>query len=127
MPLAQKLKALRQIQFALDQEAHPTGRACGLTAEEFATLANGRLIEAHDCQGGDTILDTHRIYKILPEGFAMLSQAHVAEPVPLQVTVVPAYKSIWRRVFERTRSGLWDVIKVAVGAVIGWYLKKYFP
>src|ERR1035438_1437390 len=110
---AQKLKALRQIQFRLDQEEKPIARACGLTEIEFRALASERLIEAGDCQDGPTILDTHRIYKILPAGDAILTLAHVAEPSPLQVTVVPAHKSIWRRAFEGTRSGLWDLIKLA--------------
>jgi hypothetical protein len=127
MPMAQKQKLLRQIQFALDQVGKPTGRACGLTEAEFRALGNERLVEAFDCNDGDTILDTHRIYRILPAGMSILSQAYVAESPPLQVSVVPPHKSIWRRAFEGTRSGLWDLIKLAIGAVIGWYLKKHFP
>ena len=60
-------------------------------------------------------------------GLGILAQGDVAELKPLRVSVVPPHKSICRRVFEKTRSGFWDVIKIAAGAVLGWYLKTYFP
>ena len=60
-------------------------------------------------------------------GLGILALGDVAEPDPLRVSVVPQHKSVWRRAFEATRTGVWDVIKIAFGAVLGWYFKKYFP
>ena len=127
MPLAQKLKALRQIRFALDQGELPLARACGLTQEEFEALANEQLIEVYFSKDEGPDLDRYHISKILPGGWSILSQAHVAEPDPVRVAVVPPHKSVCRRIYEGTRSGLWDLIKVGFGVALGWYLKKYFP
>jgi hypothetical protein len=124
---AQKLRLLRQIQFALAQAERPLARACGLTQDEFATLANEELIEVTFFRDEGPDLDRYRIESILPKGAAILSQASVLEPEPLRVALLPAHKSICRRVYESTRSGLWDLIKVAAGAALGWYLKKHFP
>ncbi|HZL79544.1 MAG TPA: hypothetical protein VFC17_11885 [Candidatus Limnocylindrales bacterium] len=122
---AEKLKALRQIQFQLGQIKHPLARSCGLTEAMFRVLVSEQLIRAGDCQDGPTILDTHRIYKILPEGHAILSLAHVADPEPLKVIDATPPKSIWIRIFEGTRSGLWDLIKVALGAIAGGLVTLY--
>ena len=129
MPLAQKLKALRQIQFALDRSARATPRACGLTEDEFPVLANEGLLELtfYLDPGEAPDLDRFHIEGISAKGMGMLAQAHVSEPDPLKISVVPLQKSVCRRIYEGTRSGLWDLIKVAGGAVLGWYLKKHFP
>ena len=129
MPLAQTQKALRQIQFALGQSAHVTPRACGLTEAEFPVLANEGLLKLTFFldPGEAPDLDRFHIEAISPKGMGILARAYVSEPDPLKVSVVPPHKSLWRRAFEGTRSGLWDLIKLAVGAVIGWFLKKHFP
>jgi len=123
---AQKLKALRQIQFVLDRGGHPTARACGLTEPELEALANGGCIEVFFSRDDGPDLDRYHIAKLLPEGWSILSQAYAADD-PVRIAVVPQNKSVLRRIYEGTRSGLWDLIKVAVGALLGWYLKKYFP
>ena len=124
---AQKLKLLRQIQYRIGQERRPLARACGLTEDEFAILADEELIEVTFFQDAGPDLDRYNIERILPKGDAILVQAFVAEPDPLRVSVVPQHKSIYKRIFEGTRSGLWDLIKIAFGAVLGWLLKKHFP
>ena len=122
-----KVKALRQIQFVLGQSEQPIARACGVREEVFAVLANERLIEVFRIADEGETLDMWLVSKILPEGFALLSQAFVADPSPLQISVVPHPKSVLRKIYEGTRNGLWDLIKVAIGAVLGWWLKKHFP
>lgn len=121
---AQKLKALRQIQFALDQIALPSARACGLTETELEVLANEDSIEVSFSKDEGPILDRCYISKILPGGFAVLAQAHTAPDETLQVSVLPAHKSNWKRIYDATRSGTWDLIKVAFGALLGWLLKN---
>jgi hypothetical protein len=126
---ADKLKALRQIQFVLGQSTQATPRACGLTEAMFRALDNERLLELTFFldPGEAPDLDRFHIEGISDNGTALLAQAHVAEPDPLKISVVPQHKSILRRIYEGTRSGLWDLIKVAAGAAIGWFLKKHFP
>jgi len=119
----QKLKALRQIQFQIGQSKHPTGRSCGLTEAEFVIMANELLIEVRDCQDGPTVLDTHRIYKILPEGAAMLSQAFVAEPEPVRVIVSTPPKSFGRRIFEWMVNNIPGMILSAVfGGIVALFV-----
>jgi hypothetical protein len=121
----QKLKALRKIQFACGQTARPVARACGLSQEELEGLANEQLIELYFVADEGPDLDRYHISTITPAGMAVLTEAHV-EPDPLKISIEPVHKSVWKRIFQATRSGLWDLIKVAFGAVLGWLLKKYF-
>jgi hypothetical protein len=127
IPQRQVLEALRKVQFMFTLTTRPLARACGLTQEELATLANGGLIEVTSSSDEGPDLDRYHVERILPEGFSILAHEHVAKPNPLEVVLVPSHKSIYKRVFEATRSGTWDLIKVALGAVLGWYLKKYLP
>ena len=113
LPQAQKLRALRQIQFALSQAEEPLARACGLTQDELAVLANEELIEVFFSKDEGPDLDRFHVSRILPEGLSVLAQAYVAEPDPLRVAVVPPHKSVCKRIYEGTRSGLWDLIKIA--------------
>lgn len=126
IPLAQKLKALRQIQFATGQTERPLVRACGITQKEFEVLADERLIEVSFSKDEGPDLDRYYVDKILPAGFAILAQAHAAEPDPVRVSVVSQSKSVWRRMYEGTRSGLWDLLKIAFGAGLGAILAHYF-
>jgi hypothetical protein len=127
--LSQKVKALRQIQFVLCQSTRATPRACGLSEEEFPVLANEGLLELTFFldPGEAPDLDRYHIESISDKGMGVLACAHTAEPEPLKISVVPHHKSIWRKLYDGTRNGLWDLIKVTVGAAIGWFLKKYFP
>ena len=125
MRLAQKLKALRQIQFTLRQTDCPLARACGLTQEELAVLANEEMIEVRFSSDDGPDLDRYHITEILPKGFSILAQDFVAEPDPLRVAVVPPHRTVYQGIFEKTRSGLWDLIKIALGAVLGWFEKIF--
>lgn len=123
----QKLKALRQIRFRLSEEKLPSARACGLTQEELEVLASEELVEVYRTKDEGPDLDRYDISKILPGGWSILSQAYASEPEPVEVSIVPPHKSVSRRLYEATRSGLWDLIKLAVGVLIGWCLNKHFP
>jgi hypothetical protein len=86
-----------------------------------------RLIEVSFFEDEGPVLDRYHIDKILPKGELILAQEVLAEPDPLLVSIVTPKKSVCRHIYEGTRSGLWDLIKIAVGAALGWYLKKHFP
>ena len=123
---ALKVKALRRIQLMLGQVRRIRGLDSGLTEEEFAALANEELVEVTFDADEGPILERYYIHKILPKGFLILSDADLS-PSPLQVAVVHPHKSVGTRIFEGTRSGLWDLIKIAFGAGLGFLLKKYWP
>jgi hypothetical protein len=128
--LAQKLKLLRKLEILLGQTERLLARDAGLTEEEIAILANTELIEVSFFQDDGPVLDRYHIDKILPKGLAILADDALAAPDPLLVTVLPQHKSISRHIFDQTRSGLWDLIKIAFGAAIGalitWLLTKHY-
>ena len=126
MTPARKLIALRRIQLLLDQIRRLRARDAGVTEAEFVEMANGELIEVSFDADDGPVLDRYHIDKILPKGFLILSD-DALEPSPLRVAVVPHHKSVCTRIFEGTRSGLWDLIKVAFGVVLGFLLTKYWP
>ncbi|MGH7952389.1 MAG: hypothetical protein ACREFE_10795 [Limisphaerales bacterium] len=117
---AQKLKLPRQIQYLLGQTTQLLVRDAGLTQREFEVLADELLIEVSFFRDEGLDLDRYHIDKILPKGLMVLAQSDLAAPDPLRVTVVTPPKSVCRRIFEGTRSGLWDLIKIAFGAALGW-------
>ena len=123
---ARKIKALRQIQLLLDQVGRFRARDSGLTEDEFAELANEELIEVTFDRDEGPTLERYHIEKVLPKGSLILAQSALAAPSPLQVSISIPAKSVCQRIFEGTRSGLWDLIKIAFGAVLGAILTKYF-
>jgi hypothetical protein len=127
----QKLKLLRKLQILLGQTERLLARDAGLTQKEFEVLADEQLIEVSFFRNEGPDLDRYHIDKILPKGFAILADDALTAPDPLPVIVVTPPKSVWRQIVDWMRSKLWDLIKIAfgavVGAVLGWYLKKRFP
>lgn len=128
---AEKLKALRQIQSALGRSKHPTLRGCGLTEEIALALATEQppeqVVNLFLVADDGSVLDRCRVNSISESGLGILAMGDVAEPSPLKIAVVPHPVSFLSKLFQATRSGLWDIIKVAAGAIIGWFLKKHFP
>jgi hypothetical protein len=126
---AQKLKGLRQIQSALCHQEHPTLRACGLTEGVSAVLANEGLVELWIVADEGSDLDRYRVSEISEAGFGILSRGDVAEPAPLRISVEPHQEPLWLRIRRALVSGLWDVVKIAlgipVGILVGWFLWKH--
>ncbi len=122
---AQKLRGLRQIEAALCREEHPTLRACGLTQDVAAALANEGLIEVWIVADEGSDLDRHRVDTIAAAGLGMLSESDVAAPEPLRVAIEPRHESVWKKLRRALVSGLWDVVKIALGGVVG-ILVGYF-
>lgn len=131
MTSAQKLKLLRQIQYLLGQSSRLLARNAGLTEEQFVELATEELIEVSLFEDDGPVLDRYHIDKILPKGELILAQEVLAEPDPLRITVVTPPKSVWQRIYEamgnKLLAAIMNALSAAIGAVIGWYLKKYFP
>ena len=127
MSEGETLEHLRRIQYLLGQRGRILARDSGLTEKEFLELDDEQLIEVSHFRDEGEVLDTHHIENILPKGLLILADSVLAKPGPLQVTVVTPPKSLLRRIYAGTRSGLWDLVKIAAGAVLGWVLKKYFP
>jgi hypothetical protein len=116
---AQKLRGLRQIEAALCREAHPTLRACGLSQDVAAALANEGLIEVWIVADEGSDLDRHRVDTIAASGLGMLAESDVAVPEPLRVAIEPRHESAWKKLRRALVSGVWDVIKIALGGVVG--------
>ena len=131
MTSAQKLKLLRQIQYLLGQQERLLARNAGLTEEEFVELAKEQLIEVSFFEDEGPVLDRYHIDCILPKGELILAQEVLAEPDPLRITVVTPQKSAWQRIYEamgnKLLAAIMNALSAAIGAVIGWYLKKNFP
>jgi hypothetical protein len=128
---AQKLTALHQIQCALCYQKNPTLRACGLTEGVALAVAEEGLVQLYRVEDEGPVLDIHVVDRISECGLGILARGEVAEMPPLRVALEPRHESVGSRIFRATRSGLWDLIKIAVGVLLGalitWYLKKYFP
>ena len=127
---AQKLKILRQIQAALYREEHPTLRACGLSEEIAQAVAcepqPEPIVDLWIVEDEGPVMDRCRVRKISDIGLGILARGDGAEPSPMQVTVVPPKRSIYEQIRQATRSGSRDLVKVAFGAIVGWFLKKHF-
>jgi len=102
-----------------------------LTKEEALALKMEGLIVLYHVADAGPFLDIHIVDRITASGLGILARGDVAEMPPLRVTLEPGHQSVWSKIFRATRSGMWDLIKIAVGVLLGalitWYLKKYFP
>lgn len=131
MTSARKIEVLRQIQHLIGRGGLLLARDAGLTEKELIELANEELIEASHFEDKGQTLDIHHIDKILPKGDLLLFQADLAPAEPLKVVLVTPPKSVWRRIVEAMGNKLlaliMNALSAAIGAVIGWYLKKHFP
>lgn len=120
----EKLKALRQIQSALCRADNPTLRACGLDEVDAQAVCNEGLIEVRIVADDGSLLDRYRVQEISELGHGILSRSDASDA--LRVTLEPKHRSAWARLGSAFGSKLWDVVKVAIGALIGWLLKTYF-
>jgi hypothetical protein len=129
----EKLKALRQIQSALGRSKHPTLRGCGLTEEIALALATEQspeqVVNLFLVADDGPVLDRCRVNTISEAGLGILAMGDVAELPPLKISVVPHPVSVWSKIFQATRSGLWDIIKIVLGAfgggLVTWYLTHH--
>lgn len=117
--------ALRQIEAAQRRKEHPTLRACGLTEAIAVAVAKQGLIEVYIIADEGSDLDRHVVNKICAAGLGILARGDVAEPDPLQISVVPRQESAFVKIRRVLMIGLWDVVKIALGGLVG-ILVGYF-
>ena len=103
----------------------PTLRSCGLTEDVATYLINEDYINVGLAHEEESMLDNYRIMDILPKGFVVLNQG-VVEEEPVAVSIVQPPKTTVQKIFDTTRSGTWDLIKIAFGAALGALAKHYF-
>jgi hypothetical protein len=125
----EKLKALRQIQSALGRSKHPTLRGCGLTEEIALALATEdpleQVVNLYIVADDGSVLDRCRVNTISEAGLGILAMGDVAELPPLKISVVPHPVSFWSKILRATGSGLWDLIKMPISAIVGYYVGKH--
>jgi hypothetical protein len=72
---------------------------------------------AVDSEGPD--VDRYRVDAIAASGLGMLAEIDVAAPEPLRVAIEPRHESAWTKLRRALVSGVWDVIKIALGVPVG--------
>ncbi|HTH48650.1 MAG TPA: hypothetical protein VMB21_14150 [Candidatus Limnocylindria bacterium] len=122
----EQLKALRRIKFVHGQVKQLIALDCELTEKGFHTLVQEGLIEVSLAADGPPTAATCYIEKITAKGYSLLARGETDDEVFLKNALSAPKGSLWMRVYKGTRSGLWDLVKVALGAAVGWYLKKCF-
>ena len=123
-----KIELLSLLRDLHDQGAHPTLREIGMTEAEAQELGRERLV-VFGCIGGDDALDGYVVAELEDRAILFLAsrQAHRHQ----HVVSHPPARSAAARIAGGLGSKLWDLLwdagKLALGIVIGWYLKRFFP
>lgn len=126
MKHSRKVELLRQIRYVLTQEQNPSPRAVDLSLLDLQELQRDKLIEVWVAD--DSAVDelgNYRIRGLTDAGDALLAPAAASQasefPAGLRAEkqqVLPAADRGFPKVIR-------DLLKIAAGVVIGWYLKKY--
>src|SRR5688572_21831527 len=125
MNQAQKIELLRQVRFVLTQERNPSLRAAGLSLQDVMELQKEKLLDLIVVDHSEVDeLGNYRIRGLTDAGVAVLEPGRAASaPVlptrPEVRTEAPKASGVFANRFA-------DLLKIAVGVVIGWYLKKYY-
>lgn len=130
---AEKLRVLRQIQSALGRSKHPTLRGCGLTEAEAQAVGceqqPEQIVNLMIVADDGLVLDRCRVDSISESGFGILALGDVVEPAHVPVAVHHPPVPFLRRLRKALVSGLWDVVKIALGGVVGilvgWFLWRH--
>ena len=105
---------LRRIRDALDHGGRPKPLSVGLTAKEFREMAYKELLELTHSEDEPKWAD-YMIGSLSDEALGMIANA---EPLP---------ESRAAKTCRVLGIGLWDLVKMPIAFLVGWYLKKYFP
>ena len=125
---SQKVELLRQIRYVLKQEENPTLRAAGLKLHELKEMEKYLDLRIVDDDPVDE-LGNYRIHGLSDAGAALLAQASgagAASGPPIQAQVESEKQPVSPRVGWTLGKGILDLVKIGVGVVIGWYLRKYY-
>ena len=125
MTQARKIELLRQVRFVLTQERNPSLRAAGLSLQDVMELQKEKLLDlslVDNSQVDD--LGNYRIRGLTDAGVAVLEPGRASSAAPAEHQPEnQAEPAKGGRVFAKRIA---DVLKIAVGVAIGWYLKKYY-
>ena len=113
MTKARKIQVLRRIQDDIDRGEPPKPTAVGLTETEFQKMAAEKLFELRYSTADPKWRD-YIINGLSDSAQGLLANA---EPLPQSRTA---------KIGRAVAKGLWDLLKIALGGVVGWYLKKYY-
>jgi hypothetical protein len=122
---SQKIELLRQIRYVLKQEENPTLRAAGLKLHELKEMEKYLDLRIVDDDPVDK-MGNYRIYGLSDAGAALLglTSAATAPVIPTQAQTEkepPRSRAGWT-----VGKGILELVKIGMGVVIGWYLKKYY-
>ena len=121
-----KVEVLCRLRETLGQRAHPTLRETGLPAREVQELLDEELIVPGD-KGAEVGADADRyVVAELTDKAILYLSSRKAYPMTRVETHAPP-RSSSARIAAGTASRLWDLLKVAFGILLGWWLKKQFP
>ena len=113
MILKQKLKLLRLLDRTLNQSSPLSLRVLGISEDEAKSLADEQLVSLGIDSSKSDVLDQCSIVEVLDAGLVLLAKN------PERAPILP-------RIGKVAFSGLWDLVKVGAGVVLGWFLKKHF-
>ena len=122
---SRKMELLRQVRFVLTQEENPSLRAAGLSLQDVLELQKEKLLDLSVVDNSEVDeLGNYRIRGLTAAGVAVLepAQAPSAPVSPAEPEKQPQISKGTGVVAKRIA----DLLKIAAGVAIGWYLKKYF-
>src|ERR1035437_4212352 len=113
---ARKIQLLRRIQDAIGRGERATPISIGMTEKELQDMDDEGSFDLYRSSDDVSDLSIYSFGGISDEAKAMLSEASEVRPA-----------SRASKICRALGIGLWDLAKIALGGVIGWYLKKNFP
>ena len=127
MKESRKIEILFQLRDLLEHTHLASLREAGLTEKEVEELSAEKLVEFSIVADEGDDLDRYRIAQLTRKAFGILSRAG-PDAAPLMRTVAqPILSSKWSKLRRGIGKGLWDLVKIGLGGVIGWYLTKHLP
>jgi hypothetical protein len=113
MKQSRKTQVLRQLQSAIGRGERPKPRAVGLTEKEFEEMADEDLFELRYSVAEPQWFD-YTIEALHEKALGMIASS---EPLPA---------SRASKICRALGIGLWDLVKIPVSLLIGYYFGKYF-
>ena len=109
----QKVKMLRFLHQALGQTSPLSLRVLGISENDARQLASERLVSLGVDNSKPEMLDQYSIIEILDAGLVLLTKN-------------PERTPMLSKIGKAAFGGMWDLLKVGAGVLLGWYLRKHF-
>jgi hypothetical protein len=124
---SRKIELLRQIRYVLTQERNPSLRAADLSLQDVMELQKEKLLDLRVVD--DSTVDelgNYRIHGLTDAGAALLEPAKAPSAPVLPAELQPENQPQPSKAPSVFAKRLGDLLKIAAGVAIGWYLKKYY-